>query len=162
MNYKKIWASIFTLCVFCFPLNVFAEELVAGEINCSVKNKSVSVCDSGCEYSDLGELFDDIDTYTDDCDLNSLTINIGEGYYPVSFNSIGYVDNLTIKGADKNKTTLGFDEHFRVTSTTNASISDLKINSNDEYYSFKVRNSKNVNLNNLIIDAKNSEIGIFV
>lgn len=155
MNYKKIWASIFILCVFCFPLNVFALE-----IDCSVKNMNVSVCDSGCDYSDLGELFDDIDTYTDDCDLNSLTINIGEGYYPVSFNSIGYVDNLTIKGADKNKTTLGFDEHFRVTSTTNASISDLKINSNDEYYSFKVRNSKNVNLNNLIIDAKNSEVGI--
>ncbi len=104
MNYKKIWASIFILCVFCFPLNVFALE-----IDCSVKNMNVSVCDSGCDYSDLGALFDDADTYTDDCDLYNLTINIGEGYYPVDFNSIGYADNLTVKGVDKNKTTLVFD-----------------------------------------------------
>lgn len=162
MNYKKLWISLFTLCLFCFPLNVFAKEPIADAgFSCTTRNISVSVCNSAeCDASDLENVFSSLMSYRNSCSIDNLTINIGEGYYYVDYFDMWDIDKLTIKGSGKEKTVIRTDsvsEYYRI---NDVKISDLTLKRDDGSRVFEVYDSGDVYLSNLLVDARNTDIGI--
>lgn len=137
MKFKKCSILIITLCLLCLPKSVFAEDIATGAISCPPENINVSVCDSGeCDVQDLGEFLRELSNINSSCYINKVNINIKNGYYIVNYDYISDFNNITIKGEDKNKTTLVFDEVL------------------------EIYGMRNVTLNNVEIDAKNSKIGV--
>lgn len=159
---KEYLILVITLCLFFSPMNVFAEEKLAEDIACNTKSIDVTVCDTGCDYDDIGVLLEEVDNYTDRCNLNDLIINIKSGTYEVHYNHIKYIDNLIINGDDKNSTSVIFDNYFEIISATSVSISNLKISVLNGDAVLGVFDSKTLSLDNLLINATNTETGIYL
>lgn len=155
MKFKKYYFILILLCLFVFPKNVFA--------TCMPSNVFISVCDSNeCDFNDLEEAYNSLDKYYDDCGISNLTINIGEGNYYINSFSLWNIDSLTINGDSKEGTVIRVNDYFGIGDMYDIQISDLTLKSDNSYYALRINDSNTISLNNLLIDARNADFGLYL